>query len=179
MKPLLLNTSIRQRTLQSQVYSRDLCPSFHSQNHRGWRGSLEITASNLNSKYKLSIFFKRFSVKPFCFVHNLHCSSKGTSAPSGSGGRRKSLQHLQTSFHKAKESKKVEDLPSFVLETFHRSPSLLYKRNQRVPKELVAMVASHKSSIIVCYYEGDSLIKRFAFWANFKIFVFLQTSFAL
>lgn len=39
-----------------------------------------------------------------------------------------------------------------------------------MPKELVAMVASHKSSIIVCYYEGDSLIKRFAFSANFKIF---------
>lgn len=41
-----------------------------------------------------------------------------------------------------------------------------------MPKELVAMVASHKSSIIVCYYEGDSLIKRFAFSANFKIFFF-------
>lgn len=39
-----------------------------------------------------------------------------------------------------------------------------------MPKELVAMVASHKSSIIVCYYGGDSLIKRFAFSANFKIF---------
>lgn len=42
--------------------------------------------------------------------------------------------------------------------------------SQGVPKELVAMVASHKSSVIVCYYGGDSLIKRFAFSANFKIF---------
>lgn len=68
-------------------------------------------------------------------------------------------------------NKKLQDL-SLMLETFPQEPKLLCERNQGVLKELVAMVASHKSSIIVCYYEGDSLIKRFAFSANFKIFFF-------
>lgn len=63
-------------------------------------------------------------------------------------------------------------------------------KQARGPRGPVAMVASHKSSIIVCYYGGDSLIKRFAFSANFEegfFFFFFsfspaclsQTSFAL